>query len=155
MSEKPPLLDIAAIQALIPHRFPFLLVDRVLEIEPLKRILAVKAVTFNEPWFAGHFPGYPVMPGVLVVEAMAQTGAILVCHSLSAEERAGKVTYFTGIDHARFRQPVMPGCLLELRCQVVRNRGPVFKQHGEAWVDGELCAELDFMAMLAAGERGG
>jgi 3-hydroxyacyl-[acyl-carrier-protein] dehydratase len=146
----PVLLDVEAIEKLIPHRFPFLLVDRVLEIERLQRIRALKAVTFNEPWFLGHFPGHPVMPGVLVVEALAQAGAILVCHSMSPEERAGAVTYFMGIDSARFRKPVKPGCVLELRCNVVKAKGKIFKQHGEAWVDGELVAETDFMAMLAS-----
>ncbi len=150
MSEiTPPLLDTPAIEALIPHRFPFLLVDRVLEIERLKRIRAIKAITYNEPWFLGHFPGHPVMPGVLVVEALAQAGAILVCHSMTPEERAGSVTYFMGIDSARFRKPVTPGCMLELRCEVVKAKGMIFKQRGEAWVEGELVAEADFMAMLA------
>jgi len=150
MSEStPPLLDVAAIQALIPHRFPFLLVDRVVEIERLQRIRALKAVTYNEPWFLGHFPGHPVMPGVLVVEALAQAGGILVCHAMSEEERAGKVTYFMGIDSARFRKPVTPGCLLELRCQVTKAKGAIFKMRGEALVEGQLVAETDFMAMLA------
>jgi 3-hydroxyacyl-[acyl-carrier-protein] dehydratase len=150
MSEStPPLLDTPAIEALIPHRFPFLLVDRVMEIERLQRIRAVKAVTYNEPWFLGHFPGHPVMPGVLVVEALAQAGAILVCHAMSPEERAGKVTYFMGIDSARFRKPVTPGSMLELRCQVTKAKGAIFKMRGEAWVEGQLVAEADFMAMLA------
>jgi 3-hydroxyacyl-[acyl-carrier-protein] dehydratase len=151
--DSPVLLDVAAIQALIPHRFPFLLVDRVLEIERLQRIRAVKAVTFNEPWFLGHFPGHPVMPGVLVVEALAQAGGILVCHAMAPGERDGKVTYFMGIDSARFRKPVTPGCLLELRCQVIKAKGPVFKLHGEAWVDDQLVAEADIMAMLADKDR--
>jgi 3-hydroxyacyl-[acyl-carrier-protein] dehydratase len=148
-----PLLDIAAIEAIIPHRFPFLLVDRVLEIERLVRIRAAKAVTFNEPWFLGHFPGHPVMPGVLVVEALAQAGAILVCHGLAREERDGRVTYFMGIDRARFRKPVTPGCLLELRSEVTKSKGAIFKLHGTAWVDGQLVAEADIMAMLAAKDR--
>ncbi|HSB20186.1 MAG TPA: 3-hydroxyacyl-ACP dehydratase FabZ [Anaeromyxobacteraceae bacterium] len=145
-----PLLDIAAIEAIIPHRFPFLLVDRVLEIERLTRIRAAKAVTFNEPWFLGHFPGHPVMPGVLVVEALAQAGAILVLHALTAEERDGRVTYFMGIDSARFRKPVTPGCLLELRCEVTKSKGAIFKLHGTAWVEGQLVAEADIMAMLSS-----
>jgi 3-hydroxyacyl-[acyl-carrier-protein] dehydratase len=144
-----PLLDVQAIQALIPHRHPFLLVDRVLELEPHQRIRALKAVSFNEPFFMGHFPGHPVMPGVLVVEALAQTGAILVCYSMTPEERAGSVTYFMGIDSARFRKPVTPGSLLELRCEIVKSKGTIFKQRGEATVDGQLVAEVDFMAMLA------
>ena len=147
------LLDTTAIEALIPHRFPFLLVDRVLEIERLQRIRAVKAITYNEPWFLGHFPGHPVMPGVLVVEALAQAGGILVCHAMAPEERDGKVTYFMGIDSARFRKPVTPGCLLELRCEVVKSKGAVFKLRGEAWVEGQLVAEADIMAMLADKDR--
>lgn len=149
MSDSAPLLDVQAIEALIPHRYPFLLIDRVLELDPMKSIRAVKAVSFNEPWFMGHFPGHPVMPGVLVVEALAQAGAILVCYSMTPEERQGSVTYFMGIDSARFRKPVTPGCMLELRCQVVKAKGAIFKQRGEAWVDGQLVAEADFMAMLA------
>jgi 3-hydroxyacyl-[acyl-carrier-protein] dehydratase len=148
-----PLLDVAAIEAIIPHRFPFLLVDRVLEIERLARIRAVKAVTYNEPWFLGHFPGHPVMPGVLVVEALAQSGAILVLHGLTPAEREGKVTYFMGIDSARFRKPVTPGCLLELRCEVTKSKGSIFKLRGTAWVDGILVAEADIMAMLAGNDQ--
>jgi 3-hydroxyacyl-[acyl-carrier-protein] dehydratase len=143
------VLDTEGIQALIPHRFPFLLVDRVLELVDHKSIRAVKAVTFNEPWFMGHFPGHAVMPGVLVLEALAQAGAVLVCHGMTREERDGAVTYFMGIDSARFRKPVTPGCILELRVEITKAKGRIYKQRGTAWVDGELVAEGEFLAMLA------
>ncbi len=146
---KGPALDVHAIEKLIPHRYPFLLLDRVEEIEPGVSIRATKAVTFNEPFFQGHFPGHPVMPGVLVIEALAQTAAVMMLQAMTPEERVGKVTYFMGIDDARFRRPVFPGCLLELRCTITRAKGAVFKLRGEARVDGQLCAEANFMAMLA------
>jgi len=144
-----PILDIAAIEALLPHRYPFLLVDKVVEIEPLKRIVGVKSVTFNEQFFQGHFPGHPVMPGVLVVEALAQCSALLALHSMTPEERQGKVTYFMAIDGARFRRPVVPGDRLELHCDLVKIKASVFKFRGEARVDGHLVAEAELMAMMA------
>lgn len=145
----PPLLDIEAIMGLLPHRPPFLLVDRVVALEPGKRIVALKAVTMNEPFFAGHFPGHPVMPGVLILEALAQTAALLAMKSLTAEQTARKVTYLMGIDGARFRRPVVPGDRLELTVEITKRKDPVWKERGEARVDGELVAEADFMAMLA------
>lgn len=145
----PPLLDIEAIMGLLPHRPPFLLVDRVVALEPGKRIVALKAVTMNEPFFAGHFPGHPVMPGVLILEALAQTAALLAMKSLTAEQTARKVTYLMGIDGARFRRPVVPGDRLELTVEITKRKDPVWKERGEARGDGELVAEADFMAMLA------
>jgi len=150
MSEKSgALLEVADIEKLIPHRYPFLLVDRVLEIEPRARIRAVKAISFNEPFFQGHFPGHPVMPGVLIIEAMAQAAALMILYGTTPEQRIGKVTYFMGIDDARFRKPVTPGCLLELRCELLKAKGAVYRQRGQAFVDGQLCAEADFLAMFA------
>ena len=150
MSEKPgTVLDIKAIEAILPHRYPFLLVDRVISQEGGKKLVAVKAVTVNEPFFAGHFPGHPVMPGVLILEALAQAAAIMAMAAVPEERRAGKVTYFMAIDGARFRKPVVPGDRLELHCTMVRNKGTVIKVKGEAKVDGETVAEAELMAMLA------
>ena len=143
------VMDVVQIQNLLPHRPPFLLVDRVVQMDPGKRIVAVKCVTMNEPFFVGHFPGAPVMPGVLIIEALAQTAAILALASMSAEERAGKLTYFMGIDGARFRKPVVPGDRLELHVEVLRNKGSVLKVKGEAKVEGQVVAEGELMAMLA------
>jgi 3-hydroxyacyl-[acyl-carrier-protein] dehydratase len=144
-----PLLDVEAIMGLLPHRPPFLLVDRVVELEPGKRIVGLKAVTMNEPFFVGHFPGHPVMPGVLILEALAQVAALLAMKSLTAEQTARKITYLMGIDGARFRRPVVPGDRLELSVEITKRKDPVWKERGEARVDGELVAEADFMAMLA------
>jgi 3-hydroxyacyl-[acyl-carrier-protein] dehydratase len=144
-----PILDIDGIQRLIPHRQPFLLVDRVVAFEPSKKLVAWKSVTMNEPFFAGHFPGKPVMPGVLILEALAQAAALLAMMSLGPEE-AGKLTFLMGIDAARFRRPVIPGDRLELHVEVTRQKGPVWKQQGTAIVDGQPVAEAEFMAMLKA-----
>ncbi len=146
MSE-PPVLDVAGIEALIPHRHPFLLVDRVVAFEKMKRLVALKSVTMNEPFFQGHFPGHPVMPGVLVLEALAQSAALLALKSVEGDY-SRKVTYLTGIDAARFRRPVVPGDRLELRVEVTKQRGAIFKVRGEARVDGEVAAEAEIMAML-------
>jgi 3-hydroxyacyl-[acyl-carrier-protein] dehydratase len=143
------ILNVQQIEKLLPHRYPFLLVDRVLELEKGKRIVARKCVTMNEPFFTGHFPGTPVMPGVLIMECLAQTAAILALAGMTEEERKGKVTYFMGIDGARFRKPVVPGDVLELHVEVVRVKGPVLKVKGVAKVDGEVVAEGELMAMLA------
>jgi len=141
------VMDIQAIEAILPHRFPFLLVDRVVSMEPLKKLVAIKSVTVNEPFFAGHFPGHPVMPGVLILEALAQAAALLAKASM-VDEPGDKVTYLMGIDNARFRRPVIPGDRLELHVEVVKHKGAVWKERGVAMVDGEVAAEADFMAML-------
>ena len=154
MSDKPQaVMDIQAIQAVLPHRHPFLLVDRVVELEPMKRLVALKSVTINEPFFAGHFPGHPVMPGVLVLEALAQASALLAKKSIS-ERTDDQVIYLMAIDNARFRRPVVPGDRLELRVEVVRQRGAIWKERGTALVDGEVAAEAEFMAMLVDREEG-
>ncbi len=148
-----PVLDIEGIQKLLPHRPPFLLVDRVVAFEKGARIVAWKGVTMNEPFFQGHFPGAPVMPGVIILEALAQTGALLACLSLTPEETTQKITYLMGIDGARFRKPVIPGDRLELEVEVTKHKGAVWKQKGVAKVDGQVVAEAEFMAMLADRER--
>jgi 3-hydroxyacyl-[acyl-carrier-protein] dehydratase len=143
------VLEVEAIMRLLPHRPPFLLVDRVTSWVPDARLTAIKAVTMNEPFFVGHFPGHPVMPGVLILEALAQACALLAILSLPPEELKRKVTYLMGIDGARFRKPVIPGDRLELLVDVTRHKGPVWKQSGQALVDGQVVAEAEFMAMLA------
>jgi 3-hydroxyacyl-[acyl-carrier-protein] dehydratase len=143
-----PLLDVQGIQKLIPHRAPFLLVDRVVAFEPGKRLVAWKGVTMNEPFFTGHFPEKPVMPGVLILEALAQAAALLARMTLSAEAGEQKLTYLMGIDNARFRRPVVPGDRLELHVEVTKQKGAVWKEKGTAIVDGQAVAEAEFMAML-------
>ncbi len=141
-----PEMNIDDIISRLPHRYPLLLVDRVLDFELEKRIRAVKNVTVNEPHFLGHFPSYPVMPGVLIVEAMAQVGGILAFQS--APEDQDFLVYFTGIDGVRFRQPVRPGDQLILELTCLRRRGHMWKFHGEAFVDDKLVCEGDLMATL-------
>src|SRR3954468_22330314 len=115
-------IDAAEIQRILPHRYPFLLVDRIVELEPLRRAVGIKCVTANEPFFQGHFPGYPVMPGVLIVEALAQTGAVLMSKSLEVDTR-GKTILFMSVDNCRFRQPVRPGDVIRMHVEVLRARG--------------------------------
>jgi 3-hydroxyacyl-[acyl-carrier-protein] dehydratase len=134
------VLDADQIQALIPHRYPFLLVDRILELEPGKRVVGVKHVSMSDPWLQGHFPEYAVMPGVLIVEALAQTGAVLV---MSEPSNAGKIPFFARIDNCRFRQQVRPGDTLRLEMQVTQLRGPVGKAHAQAFVGETLACEAD------------
>ena len=141
-------IDITEILSRIPHRYPFLLVDRCEEFKPSQSIVGIKCVTFNEPFFQGHFPGYPVMPGVLIVEAMAQTGAIMMSKSLNIDI-AGKVIYFMSIDGVRFRSPVRPGDVLRMHVEVTRARGDIFKFKGKAMVNGKVAAEAEFAAMSA------
>ncbi len=142
------MMDIGKVMAALPHRFPMLLVDRVEELVVDERIVAIKAVTINEPFFAGHFPGRPIMPGVLIVEAMAQAAGVLAVESLGLSG-TGKLVYFMAIDGAKFRAPVEPGCLLRLEVAFVQKRSSVCKFAGRAFVDGKLAAEANFTAMIA------
>lgn len=141
------LMGIGDIQALLPHRYPFLLVDRVTSITPGERISAYKNVTVNEPFFNGHFPGHPVMPGVLILEALAQAAGILAYRSQQMTPEQ-KVTYLMGIDGAKFRRPVVPGDRLQLEVEVVRHKGDIWKTQGTAVVDGKTAAEATFLATV-------
>ncbi|MCX5803166.1 MAG: 3-hydroxyacyl-ACP dehydratase FabZ [Proteobacteria bacterium] len=139
------MIDINEILKLLPHNYPFLLVDKILEYEPAKKIVGIKNVTFNEPFFTGHFPQKPIMPGVLIVEAMAQTGGILAFKSFP--EMKGSV-FFIGIDHARFRKPVIPGDQLKFVVEVAKHKREIWIFEGRAFVDDEIVAEAKIMAML-------
>lgn len=139
-------MNIKDIMERIPHRYPFLLVDRVLELYPGKKGIAIKNVSINEPFFQGHFPGEPIMPGVLIVEALAQLGAIIM---LSDEKFEGKLAYFTGIDNMRFRKQVKPGDQLTLETEIVRMKGLIGKGKVTATVDGEVAAQGDVMFALS------
>ena len=141
-------LDIGRVMAALPHRYPMLLVDRVEELIADERIAAIKAVTINEGFFQGHFPGRPIMPGVLIVEAMAQAAGVLAVESLGLAG-SGKLVYFMAIDGAKFRKPVEPGVLLRLEVQFVQKRATVCKFAGRATVDGQVVAEANFTAMIA------
>lgn len=140
-------IDVNRIMEMIPHRYPILLVDRVLDLVPGESAIGLKNVTINEPHFQGHFPNYPVMPGVLIVEAMAQTAAIVVVQSLG-KSAEGKVVYFMTIDDARFRVPVVPGDCMHIHVTKIQSRANVWKFRGEAKVDGKICAEATFSAMI-------
>ena len=140
-------VNITEVMQLIPHRYPILLVDRIVEYTPGVSAVGLKNVTFNEPHFNGHFPGWPVMPGVLIVEAMAQTSACLVVKTLG-DEAKGKIVYFMSIEEAKFRKPVTPGDQLHIHVEVVQNRRNVWKFKGEAKVGGVVCAEAVFSAMI-------
>ena len=141
-------LDIRRVMAALPHRYPMLLVDRVQQLVPDERITAIKAVTINEPFFQGHFPGRPIMPGVLIVEALAQAAGVLAVESLGLAN-SGKLVYFMAIDGAKFRTPVEPGVLLQLDVEFVQKRATVCKFVGRASIDGKLAAEANFTAMIA------
>ena len=140
-------IDILEILARIPHRYPFLLVDRAEDYRPHQSITGIKCVTANEPFFQGHFPGYPVMPGVLIIEAIAQTGAVLMSKSLDVDV-AGKTILFMSVDNCRFRQPVRPGDVVRMPVEVLRARGDVFKFRGRAMVGEKVAAEAEFAAMV-------
>jgi 3-hydroxyacyl-[acyl-carrier-protein] dehydratase len=140
-------IDIHRITQMIPHRYPFLLVDKLIDVVPGERAIGIKNVTANEPFFQGHFPGRPVMPGVLIIEAMAQTAAVIVVAALGGSAE-GKLVYFMTIDNARFRRPVEPGDQLRLHCAKERQRGNVWKFSGEARVDDVVVAEATYTAMI-------
>lgn len=140
-------IDIGEILARIPHRYPFLLVDRAEDYVSNTSIVGIKCVTFNEPFFQGHFPDYPVMPGVLVVEAMAQTGAVLMSKTMDVDP-VGKTILFASVDNCRFRAPVRPGDVLRMNVRVVKSRGGLFKFAGQAMVGDKVAAEAEFAAML-------
>lgn len=144
------MLDIEKIKAIIPHRYPFLLVDKVVEIDEGKRAVGLKNVSANEPFFQGHFPQYAVMPGVLIVEALAQVGAVAL---LSMEENRGRLAFFAGIDKCRFRRQVRPGDQLRLEVEIIRYRGKIGKGKGVATVDGEVACEAEIMFALGDAEE--
>ena len=139
-------LRIAEIMRILPHRYPFLLVDRIVEVEPNRKIVGIKNVTINEPFFNGHFPGAPVMPGVLTIECMAQTGAVLGL--MNEPDLENSVVYFMGIDGARFRRPIVPGDQLRISMELLRQKASVWKMKGEVSVDGILVAEATLMSSI-------
>jgi 3-hydroxyacyl-[acyl-carrier-protein] dehydratase len=139
--------DIARILKLLPHRYPFLMIDRIIEIDGDNSAIGIKNVTFNEPCFQGHFPGFPVMPGVLLIEGIAQTAGA-ICVAALGEDYQPQLVYFMTIDKAKFRRPVVPGDCVHFHIRKIRNRGPVWRFHGEAKVDGGLVAEAEISAMI-------
>ncbi len=139
-------MDTTRIMEVLPHRYPMLLVDKVVEIVDGERITALKNVTINEPFFQGHFPGHPIMPGVLIVEALAQAGGLLVMAGM--EDLEGKVVYFMTMDDVKFRRPVVPGDTLMLEVEMVQSRGTVVRMRGKAVVDGNVAAEAEFKASI-------
>jgi 3-hydroxyacyl-[acyl-carrier-protein] dehydratase len=141
-------MDIVEIMSILPHRFPMLLIDRVIELEPRKRIVALKNVTANEPHFTGHFPDYPIMPGVMTIEAMAQAAGALLLGEFSAVEREQRLMVFTGIDSARFRKPVLPGDQVLIEVTVLNWRSTIVKLKGVATVDGAVVSDATFTAAL-------
>ena len=141
-----PDLDILQIMELLPHRYPFLLIDKLVELVPNESAVGIKNVTFNEPFFQGHFPGRPIMPGVLIIEAMAQTAACVVVQAMPKSDK--RLVYFMSVENARFRKPVVPGDQLRIHVKKERNRGNVWRFAGEARVDGQLMAEATYTAMI-------
>jgi len=146
------MLDILEIQKTLPHRYPFLLVDRILELEPNKRVVGIKNVSVNEPFFEGHFPGHPVMPGVLIIEAMAQVGGIALLKATEGSD--GKIMYLAGVDNARFRRPALPGDQIRFEVEILSNRGKAAKFSGKAYIDGKVAVEADIMCMMMSKNAG-
>ena len=144
------MLDSSEIQKIIPHRFPMLLVDRILELEPMKRAVGIKNVTINEQFFLGHFPGQPIMPGVLILEAMAQVGGVAM---LYPDENRGKMAVFAGMEKVKFRKPVVPGDQLKMVAELVKVRGSIGKIWAQAFVDDQVVAEGEFMFALSPRKR--
>jgi beta-hydroxyacyl-ACP dehydratase FabZ len=142
------MLNINEVMNFLPHRYPFLMIDRILEFEQGKRIVGLKNVTINEPFFQGHFPGHPIMPGVLLLEAMAQTGGVMALMSLPAEEVKKKVLYFMSLDKAKFRKPVTPGDQVRFELNLLKKRGTIMSFKAVATVDGAVVAEAEMMAMI-------
>jgi len=140
-----PIIDIKEILSILPHRYPFLLIDKIVKFEASVSATGIKNVTMNEPFFQGHFPGNPIMPGVLIIESMAQVGGILAFKSADV---TNKGVYFMGIDKAKFRRPVVPGDTLEISLEVTKTRGKIWKFHGKALVEGKVAAEADLMATI-------
>lgn len=146
------MISVTEIQKILPHRYPFLLVDKITELEKGKKIVGLKNVTINEPFFQGHFPGYPIMPGVLIIEALAQVGGVLAFKS--AESAEGNLVFFLSIDKAKFRKPVVPGDQLILKMEVVQARPPYWKLMGKAFVGEDLVCECELKAMIAKNSEG-
>jgi beta-hydroxyacyl-ACP dehydratase FabZ len=142
------MFDINEIINTLPHRYPFLLVDRILEFEKGKRIVGLKNVTINEPFFQGHFPGHPIMPGVLILEALAQTGGVLALKSVADVDVKSKIIYFMSIDKAKFRKPVVPGDQLRFELEIIKQRGNITSLKAEAKVDGAVVTEAEMKAMI-------
>lgn len=140
------VFDALALQKILPHRYPFLLVDRIVELEPMKRVVGIKNVTINEPFFNGHFPGHPIMPGVLIVEAMAQTGGILLLETQEAPQ--DKLIYFTGMDKVKFRKPVYPGDQLRFEMELLKFRQSICKMAGRTFVEDRLVCEAELSAAV-------
>jgi beta-hydroxyacyl-ACP dehydratase FabZ len=147
------IYSVTEIMQFLPHRYPFLLVDRIVELDPPHRIVGLKNVTINEPFFQGHFPGAPVMPGVLILEAMAQVAGVMIYREMADEEKTRKLIYFTGVDNAKFRRPVVPGDQLRIEMELLNRRSAFGKMAGRATVDGKLASEAT--VMFAIGDRPG
>jgi beta-hydroxyacyl-ACP dehydratase FabZ len=142
------MIGIQEIMDTLPHRYPFLLIDKIIEMEMGKRVVGIKNVTMNEPFFQGHFPGHPIMPGVLILEAMAQTGGVLALKSVPPDQVKNKVLYFMSIDKAKFRKPVVPGDQLRFEIDVIKQRSNIMSLKAQAMVDGAVAAEAELMAMI-------